>query len=340
MNMLKAGVVGVGHLGYHHARNFSSLPSVELTGVADTDEKRARDVASEFAAEAFTDFRALTSMVDVVSVAVPTSKHYMVAEHFLKNNKHVLLEKPIATTLEEADRLIRLSEENGLTLQIGHSERFNAAVIRLSEENGLTLQIGHSERFNAAVDRLREQIEKPIFIESHRLAPFTPRGCDVDVVLDLMIHDLDIILSLLDTEVEKIIDAVGVPLISEYEDIANARLLFGNGCVANVTASRISAEPMRKIRIFQPYTYFSLDYAAQEIKSYRLQEGPIDWENPQALIIDEISVKKEEPLKREIEAFIASVLGNHPAVVTARDGRKALDVAVQVAAFMRNRKYE
>jgi len=316
MNKLKAGVVGVGHLGYHHARNLLALPTIELAGIADVNEERAREVASEFATQAFADYRELAPLVDVVSVAVPTSRHFEVAEFFLKRKKHVLLEKPIATTVAEADKLISLSEENRVTLQIGHSERFNAAITTL-----------------------RERIKKPIFIESHRLAPFTPRGCDVDVVLDLMIHDLDIILSLLDSGVEKIIDAVGVPLISEFEDIANARLLFQNGCVANVTASRISAEPMRKIRIFQPYTYFSIDYATQEIKSYQLKDGPIDWNNPQALVIEEIRVKKEEPLKREIEAFIDTVCGKRPPAVTAQDGRKALAVAVRIADFMRNRKY-
>lgn len=317
MNKLKTAVVGVGHLGYYHARNFAALPDVELVGVADTNLERASEVAAELGAKALGDYRALASMADAVSVAVPTSMHFEVAGYFLKRKKHVLLEKPIATTVEEADELIRLSEEHGVTLQIGHSERFNAAV-----------------------KVLRDRIEKPMFIESHRLAPFTPRGCDVDVVLDLMIHDIDIILSLLDSRVEKIIDAVGVPLISEHEDIANARLLFQNGCVANVTASRISVEPMRKIRIFQPYTYFSLDYAAQEIKCFRLKEGPMDWNNPKALIIEDIPVEKEEPLKQEIGAFIESVLGGCPPAVTARDGREALDVAARIVKVMRNKKYQ
>ena len=317
MSTLKAGVIGVGHLGYFHARNFAALPAVELVGVTDIDEKRAREVADEVGTNAVDGYEALADVVDIVSVAVPTSKHFEVTEYLLKRNKHVLLEKPIATTMEEADELIRLSEQHGVTLQIGHSERFNTAV-----------------------DTLRERLKKPIFIESHRLAPFTPRGCDVDVVLDLMIHDIDIILSLLRSPVERIIDAVGVPLVSEYEDIANARILFQNGCVANITASRISAEPMRKIRVFQPYTYFSLDYAAQEIKCYHLKKGPVDWNDPQTLIVDEIHVEKEEPLKREIVAFIDSVLGNRPPVVTARDGREALDVATRISAFMREKTYE
>lgn len=258
----------------------------------------------------------LAPTVDAVSIAVPTSRHFEVAEYFLARKKHVLLEKPIATTVEQADELIRLSERHGVTLQVGHLERFNVAV-----------------------QTLRERIKKPMFIESHRLAPFTPRGCDVDVVLDLMIHDIDIILSLLDSSVERIIDAVGVPLVSEREDIANARLLFANGCVANVTASRISAEPMRKIRIFQPYTYFSLDYAAQEIKCYHLKEGPLDWSNPQALVMDQIHIEKEEPLKREITAFVHCVVTGEPPVVTARDGREALEVAVRIVKAFRDRKY-
>jgi len=317
MKKLKTGVVGVGHLGYHHARNYMKLPAVELVGVADTDKQRARDVAAEFDVRGFQDFKELVPLVDALSISVPTKKHFEITEHCLTNKKHVLLEKPIATTLEEADRLILLSEQHGVTFQIGHSERFNAAV-----------------------QTLRDRIDKPMFIESHRLAPFTVRGCDVNVVLDLMIHDLDIILSLLGSPVERIIDAVGVPLVSKYEDIANARLLFKNGCVANVTASRMSAEPMRKIRVFQPYTYFSLDYAAQEIQCYRLKEGPIDWENPQALIYDEINIEREEPLEREITSFTESVLTGSSPIVSGVDGREALDVATRIIEAIRSRKYE
>lgn len=316
MKKMKVGVVGVGHLGYHHTRNLSTMPSVELAGVVDVNEERAREVAGEFGGEALTDYRALAPLVDAVSIAVPTSRHFEIAEFFLGCGKHVLLEKPIATTVEEADKLIRLSEERNLTLQIGHSERFNTAV-----------------------EKLRERIDRPMFIESHRLAPFSVRGCDVDVVLDLMIHDLDIILSLMDSPVSRIIDAVGVPLVSQFEDIANARIEFDNGCVANITASRISAEPMRKIRIFQPYTYFSLDYAAQEIRCYRLEEGPMDPANPKPIIFDEIPVDKDEPLKRQIEAFVESVTGGAPPAVTGRDGRNALEVAVRIIKVMRDKEY-
>jgi len=317
MKKLKAGVVGVGHLGYYHASNLSAMPLVELTGVVDIREDRAREVASEFGATALGDYRELAPLVDAVSIAVPTSKHFEVTEFFLKQGKHVLLEKPIATNLADADELIRLGEEAGVTLQIGHSERFNSAV-----------------------ESLRERISRPMFIESHRLAPFNVRGCDVDVVLDLMIHDLDIILSLIEAPVARVVDAVGVPLVSEFEDIANARLEFGNGCIANITASRISAEPMRKIRIFQPYTYFSLDYATQEIKCYRLQEGPMDWENPKPITLEEIPVEKDQPLKRQLNAFVESIVGGNPPAVTARDGRDALEVATRIIEVMRNKKYE
>ncbi|RJP74522.1 MAG: gfo/Idh/MocA family oxidoreductase [Candidatus Abyssobacteria bacterium SURF_17] len=317
MNRLKAGVVGVGHLGYHHARTYASHPNVKLVGVADIDRQRADEVAAEFGAKAFEDYRELAQLVDAMSVAVPTSKHFEVTSHLLKEKKHVLLEKPIATTLDEADELIRLSESSGVMLQIGHLERFNAAV-----------------------RSLRDRLNKPMFIESHRLAPFTPRGCDVDVVLDLMIHDLDIILNILNSPVERVVDAVGVPLVSEHEDIANARLLFRNGCVANVTASRISAEPMRKIRIFQPYTYFSLDYAAQQITCYHLKKGPIDWTNPETLIIDSIPVEKDEPLKREIAAFAESVMSGRCPVVTGREARDALEVATRIIEVIRSKKYE
>jgi predicted dehydrogenase len=316
MKKLKAGVVGVGHLGYHHARNLNAIPSVELTGIVDVRQERAREVADEFGAKPIEDYKALAPLVDAVSVAVPTSKHFEVAKFFLERGKHVLLEKPIATTLDEADELIRLSEKKNVTLQIGHSERFNAAV-----------------------EKLRGRIDRPMFIESHRLAPFSVRGCDVDVVLDLMIHDIDIILFLMGSPVERVIDAVGVPLVSEFEDIANARLEFANGCVANVTASRISAEPMRKIRIFQPHTYFSLDYAAQEIQCYRLQEGPMDPANPKPIMYDEISVDKDEPLKLQIGAFVKSIVEGSPAAVTARDGRDALEVAARIIEIMRGKQY-
>ncbi|RJP23619.1 MAG: gfo/Idh/MocA family oxidoreductase [Candidatus Abyssobacteria bacterium SURF_5] len=317
MQKLRTGVVGVGHLGYHHARNLALLSEVELIAVADIDEDRAAAVASEFAAEFVGDYRELAPLVDAVSIAVPTSAHFEVTRFFLERGKHVLLEKPIATTLEEADELIRLSERNGLTLQIGHSERFNAAI-----------------------QSLRERLNKPMFIESHRLAPFSPRGCDVNVVLDLMIHDLDIILSLLKSPIEQVIDAVGVPLISDSEDIANARLLFRNGCVANVTASRISAEPMRKIRIFQPFTYFSADYSAQSIKCYRLNKQAVPSDTSHALIFDEIVIEKEEPLRKEIEAFAASVLRGEAPAVTGSEAREALEAASRIIEKIRGRTYE
>jgi predicted dehydrogenase len=317
MKKLRTGVVGIGHLGYHHARNYASFPTSELTAVADVEESRAAQVASEFGGRAFEDYRRMLPFVDAVSVAVPTSAHYEVSRFFLAHKKHVLLEKPIAVTLAEADELIELSEQNGVKLQVGHSERFNAAV-----------------------QSLRERLDKPMFIESHRLAPFTPRGCDVNVVLDLMIHDLDIILSLLKSPVQEIIDAVGVPLISESEDIANARLLFQNGCVANVTASRISAEPMRKIRIFQPFTYFSLDYAAQAVKCFRLNREAGIANFSQALIFDEIAVEKEEPLRKEIEAFLTSILNGGSPAVTGYEAREALEVATRIIEKIRSRTYQ
>lgn len=310
-------MIGVGHLGYHHARHLASMPTVELVGVVDTDLQRCQNVASEFKTMAFTRYEELAPFVEAVIIAVPTSKHYEVAAYFLANKKSVLLEKPIATTLEEADELIRLSEENEVVLQIGHLERFNAAM-----------------------ETLRRRIERPMFIEAHRLSPFTPRGTDVNVVMDLMIHDLDIILSLLGSPVRQILDAVGVPLISESEDIANTRLLFENGCVANITASRVSAEPMRKIRIFQPYTYFSLDYAAQEIKCYRLEHRNSGSTNPRTIVFDEIKVEKDEPLRNELRAFTESVRSNASPVVTGRAGRGALELAIRIVEVIRNRNYE
>lgn len=317
MDRLRAGVAGVGHLGYHHARNLAAMPDIELVGVADINEQRAKEVADQLGVKALGDYKELAPDIDIASVAVPTSKHFEVAEFFLERKKHVLLEKPISVTLEEADKLIHISEQNEVILQIGHSERFNSAVETLSK-----------------------RLDKPVFIESHRLAPFTIRGCDVDVVLDLMIHDLDVILSLLRSPVKRIIDAVGVPLISDYEDIANARLEFENGCVANITASRISAEPLRKIRVFQPYTYFSLDYAAQQIQCYRLKEGPLNLEKPEALVFDQIPIERDEPLRRQLAAFAESVRDGRPPAVSAQDGREALKLAIGIVEFARSKKYE
>lgn len=247
---IPVGVIGVGYLGRHHARLYAELSGARLVGVVDVDAARAREVAAATGSRAFTDYRELLPQVQAVSVVVPTSAHHDVTVACLKAGLDVLLEKPITVTLEEADRLIALAD----------------AAKRI-------IQIGHLERFNGAVRALVTRLAAPRFIESHRLGPFVGRGTDVHVILDLMIHDLDIILSLVRSPITEI-RAVGVPVLTPNIDIANARLEFADGCVANITASRVSKDPMRKLRIFQPDAYFSLDYQKQEVVMARRVAAP------------------------------------------------------------------
>lgn len=301
---IEVGVVGVGYLGQHHARIYSKLGGVRLAGVADIESSRADQVASQTGTDAYTDYRDLLGKVRAVSIAVPTSLHHEIALEFLKAGVDVLLEKPMTVTLDEADQLILAAEQRGALLQIGHLERFNSVVRALDGK-----------------------IKSPRFIESHRLGPFVERGTDVHVILDLMIHDIDIILSLADSPVE-LIRAVGVPVISSHIDIANARIEFANGCVANVTASRVSREKLRKIRIFQPDAYFSLDYVQQEVMvCRRLLEK--DMAAPQ-ITIEKLHVEKEEPLEAELVAFIQCVRERRRPLVSGREGREALRVALEV----------
>ena len=301
---VEIGVVGVGYLGRHHARIYSELEGVKLVGVVDIDPARSEAVAAQTGSHAYTEFRELLGKVQAVSIAVPTSSHYKIAAEFLQAGVDVLLEKPMTVTLEEADGLIQAAEAKGALLQVGHLERFNS-VVRV----------------------LDGKIREPRFIESHRLGPFVERGTDVHVILDLMIHDIDIILSLAESPVQSI-RAVGVPVISSQIDIANARIEFANGCVANVTASRVSREKLRKIRIFQPDAYFSLDYIQQEVMVCRrvsTEETPL----PQ-IVMEKLQVQKEEPLKAELVDFVSCVRSRRTPLVSGREGREALRVALEV----------
>lgn len=301
---VKVGVVGVGYLGRYHAMKYDQLPNADLVGVVDVDRQVAERVAKELSTIPYNDHRQFINKVDAVSIAVPTKDHHSVAMDFLKNGVDVLVEKPITKTIDQADELVELAREKGAILQVGHLERFNAAVMALED-----------------------MIDEPMFIESHRLAPFKERGTDIDVILDLMIHDIDIILSLVGSEVVTI-NAVGVPVISDKVDIANARITFKSGCVANVTSSRITTEQTRKIRIFQRNAYVSLDYANQKIifckriEEEGLPRPRIDYE--------EINVTKKDALEEELGAFIGSVISRKEPVVTGSDGRMALDVALKV----------
>ena len=308
MQTIRVGVVGVGHLGQHHARNYSEIEGCQLVGVADVDRKAATRVANSFRTQPIFDYRELIGKVDAVSIVVPTSLHHAVASEFLKNGVNVMVEKPITTTVEQARDLIELAAAHNLILQVGHIERFNAAVVKL-----------------------QDILTNPGFIESHRLGPYDPRVRDVGVVLDLMIHDIDIVLQLVNSPIVSI-DAVGVPILSPREDIANARIKFANGCTANLNVSRVSPNKMRKIRIFQPNTYVSVDYMKQAMEVYQKVdiEGAAEGEPKAQIVRKRLRIKKEEPLKRELLHFLDCVRhGNEPAV-TGEHGQNALEVAIKI----------
>ncbi|MBP8127973.1 MAG: Gfo/Idh/MocA family oxidoreductase [Candidatus Hydrogenedentes bacterium] len=317
MAAIRTGVVGVGHLGYHHARLYAALPGAELAGVVDTDEARRVRAAEEFTVPGFSDVRGLLELgVDAVSVATPTTAHHDVAIDLLCNGVHVLVEKPIAATVFEAETMAAVARAHHRVLQVGHVERFNGAVLAL---------------FNA--------IKRPRFIECHRLSPYPKRSTDISVVLDLMIHDLDIVLALAGTEAT-LLDAVGVPVFSEEEDIANVRLRFASGCVANLTSSRVSVEPMRKIRIFEENAYVSTSYSDQEVLVYRRTPEPLPpGANPMEHIsIEPLPVQREEPLRLELASFLECVRGNNRPVVSAEDGIRALKLAHEILECIRKQR--
>ena len=304
---MRVAVVGVGHLGKHHARILASLPGVELTAVVDTNQARAEEIAAANGTRALMRATSLIGMVDAVSIAVPTEQHLAVALPFLEAGTGVLVEKPMARSLEEADLMIAAAAKSGAVLAVGHTERFNPAV-----------------------EVARPMLTDPRFIEVHRLGTFPERSLDIDVVFDLMIHDLDVVLSLVHSEVESI-EAVGVPVLTGRVDIANARLRFANGCIANLTASRISRDRVRKIRFFQPTAYVSIDYGAQKVEMYRLVKG----EGPKPSIEGgDIPVTNEEPLKRELADFVDAVANKRAPHVDGAQGRRALEIATRIVAAM------
>jgi len=305
---LQIAVVGVGHLGRHHARILSSIDGVRLVAVVDTKPGRAEEIASQTGTIGLTDYRQLLERgVDGVVVAVPTEIHGEVAMPFLERGIAALVEKPMAHSLTEAD-----------------------AMLAAAAASGATLAVGQTERYNPAVATMLPLVTSPRFIEVHRLGAFSERSLDIDVVFDVMIHDLDIILALVRSEVAAI-EAVGVPVLTEKFDIANARLRFASGCIANVTASRISRDRVRKIRFFQPDAYLSIDYAAQEVEGWRLVRR--DGQRPE-IQGGQIPVKQEEPLRRELVDFVRAVRERTPAIVDGAAGRRALALATEIAAKM------
>jgi predicted dehydrogenase len=306
MSKLRAAVVGVGYFGSRHVDKWAALDDVELAYVVDSDAELARKVARRAGAAAATDPAQLAGKVDVASVAVPTEHHFAVASRLLEAGIHVLVEKPLTRTLEEADRLVAAAEAHALELRVGHLERFNPALVAV-----------------------RDRIVRPRFMECHRLAPFKPRSTDVDVVLDLMIHDIDIILSLVSAEVAEV-RASGVPVLTGSVDIANARIEFADGCVANVTASRVSAKSMRKLRVFQPDTYVSIDFESRECAVASRLPGVTRDGMPK--IDHELKrLAQGDSLEAELRAFVDAVRGRSRPGATGREGRRALDLALAVS---------
>ncbi len=309
MKKIKTAVVGVGRLGAFHAEKYAGLERSELIGVSDIDAARASEVAGALGVKVFPDYRELLPIVDAVSIATPTEHHLKIGEAFLKKGINVLVEKPIAMDSAEAGVMVEAARATGALLQVGHLERFNPAVVAL---NG--------------------RLHNPLYIESYRLSPFPARSTDIDVILDLMIHDIDIILNLVgDDPVD--IKAMGIPVLTKHVDMANARLRFAGGCVANVTASRVSRERTRNIRIFQNDSIIAIDYAAQSISITRPVKSSA--EGPGNLVDEEIDIEKKDSLLEEVSSFIDVCLAKRPPLVTGEAGKRALLVAERIQESVR-----
>ena len=298
MDKVKVGIIGVGYLGTQHARILSYLEEAELIGVADIDFKKAMVIGNRHGVKYYENFEKMLDAIDAGIVATPTSEHFSIATKLLKEGKSVLVEKPITETIEQAEDLV--AEAN---------------------KNGIILQIGHLERFNPAVEALENLISEPKFIEVQRLGSFSARSLDIDVVLDLMIHDLDIIMALIKDEV-KVIRSSGIHILSDKIDIANARLEFASGCIATLTASRVHQGKVRKLRIFEPTSYYSIDYIDQEVKIFPLNGRQTD--------IKTLKIKKEEPLKKELQNFFKCIRDGKMRKVTGEEGLRALKLAYSV----------
>ena len=298
MKNLRVGVVGVGHIGSNHARIYSELAKADLVAILDIDPARADEIGGKYKTKVAASLNELADMVDAASIATPTSAHFSIARDLLAQGKHLLIEKPITEKTSDARELAEMAAEKGLVLQVGHVERFNPVL-----------------------SALEQRLTHPRFIEAHRLSPYPNRSTEIGVVLDLMIHDLEIILHLVNSTMENI-DAVGVPVLSRGEDIANARLRFASGCIANVTSSRISPERMRKIRVFQEDAYLSLDYQGQSGEIYRRVNGQITREP--------VAIEKEEPLRQQLTSFVDCALTGGEPRVSGSHAAAALELAVEI----------
>lgn len=304
---LRMAVIGVGHLGRHHARLLAAMDGVNLVAVVDASETRAAEIAASAGCAAYTSWQSVGGAVDAVTIAVPTEAHAEVALGFIAQGVHVLVEKPLARSVSEAD-----------------------ALIAAASARGVRLAVGHTERFNPAVTAARGLLSHPRFIEAHRLGTFPERSLDIDVVFDLMIHDLDLLLAIVGEPVVTV-EAVGVPVLTPRIDIANVRLTFEGGCIANLTASRISRDRVRKIRFFQPKSYLSIDYAAQEVEHWTLGAGPAGRPEIQG---GKLEVTKDEPLRCELEDFVQAVCNDRAPRVTGEQGRDALQLATTIVERM------
>ncbi|MDI6726966.1 MAG: Gfo/Idh/MocA family oxidoreductase [Smithellaceae bacterium] len=308
MKKIRVGVIGIGHLGNYHLQKYSLLPQAEITAVADQIPARALEAAGKYSCLGVADYREIIDKVDAVSISVPTGEHFSVARDFLQAGVDVLLEKPITDNLAHADELIALARENERVFQVGMIERFNPAVM--------------------ALDRLNI---RPLFIEAHRLHPYQERGVEVDVVLDLMIHDLDIMLKFVQSPVLSV-DAAGVAVLSEKTDITNARITFACGCIANVTASRLSLKRMQKIRFFEHGGYHSIDYQARDLMSLRIDKSP---QGKRGILENRQEILRHDPLEEEVRSFLEAVRERKSPVVTGKAGRDALALALMITGNMK-----
>lgn len=308
MSKVKVGIVGVGHLGAIHAKVYSKLPNVDLVGVCDCNLERALEIGKKYHTRSYADYEDLFDKVEAASIVVPTSLHYNIAKEFLNAGIHVLIEKPITKTLSEADELIEIAQKKDLIIQVGHVERFNAAVLALEK-----------------------YLKKPKFVECQRLGPFHKRVEDVGVVLDLMIHDIDIVLGLIKQDVVNI-EAVGLSTMSDHEDVANVRLIFEDGTIADITASRVTKDVVRKIRIFQEDSYISLDYMDQDVTIFKKTGNKI--------LKEKVKVKKTQPLNEELESFIKCVTAHQKPIVSGVEGRRALQVALAIIEKIKSTKQQ
>jgi predicted dehydrogenase len=310
MNELRAAVIGVGRLGAIHARKYAAIPNLKLTHVVDTDAMRAADIARELGAMALTNYHELAGQIDLASVAAPGIHHHAIASELLRSGVDVLVEKPMAATLAEARDLKAIAERGGRILQVGHLERFNPAIVRL-----------------------RSILKAPRFVECHRLAPFTERGTDVDVVLDLMVHDLDVILSATGAAEAVSLEALGVAVLTDQIDVANARIRFDNGLIANLNTSRVAPRRERKIRFFQPDAYISVDYEARRIQIYR-KSPPLPGAAFPTISADQIDLDDGDPLMDEITAFVECVRARSTPPVTADDGLRVMELSERIRIAM------